>query len=217
MSLLSVNTGTVGYAHGMTGPAPTLTELKRRAVIDHILATTRRLVLTSGLDVTMDQLAEAAGLSRRTLFRLFNNREALLATAFEAGLAGYREGLPAYAGDRDSWLRATCEAAHRGNSTIGPGFFELASRTDLSRDLAVIEERRRREFSEAMNQIADTAWSSSGGKGKAPRDLACTVAAHLSPFFTAATMIDAGLDWQAAADRAYDSILAAILAAIESR
>ncbi|MDT5138262.1 MAG: hypothetical protein QOD58_2524 [Mycobacterium sp.] len=197
----------------MTGPETTLIEVKRRAVVDHVLAATRKLVLASGLDVTMDQIAEAAGLSRRTLFRHFNAREALLAAAFEAGILEYREQLPHFAhfdGDFDSWLRATCNAAHRGNSTIGPGFFELASRSDLPPDLAVIEERRRREFSEAMKEIADTLWSSSGGVGRTPRDLRDSVSAHLSPFFTAAMAIDAAHNWQAAADSAYAAILAAV-------
>ncbi|MDT5174509.1 MAG: hypothetical protein QOG37_1760, partial [Mycobacterium sp.] len=45
----------------MTGPETTLIEVKRRAVVDHVLAATRKLVLASGLDVTMDQIAEAAG------------------------------------------------------------------------------------------------------------------------------------------------------------
>jgi AcrR family transcriptional regulator len=197
----------------MTGPETTLIEVKRRAVIDHVLAATRKLVLASGLDVTMDQIAEVAGLSRRTLFRHFNSREMLLATAFEAGILQYREQLPRFAhfdDNLDSWLRATCNAAHRGNSTIGPGFFELASRGDLPADLAIIEERRRREFSEAMKEIADTLWSSSGGAGRTPRDLRDTVSAHLSPFFTAAMTIDAAHSWHAAADSAYAAILAAV-------
>lgn len=188
----------------------TLVEVKRQAVIDHVLATTRRLVLESGLDVTMDQLAEGAGLSRRTLFRHFNSREALLAAAFAAGITQYREQLPRFAGDRDSWLRATCEAAHQGNSTIGPGFFELASRRDLPAELAAIETRRRREFTEAMEEIAATLWTSCGGSGSTPDDLTRTVAAHLSPFFTAAVAIDAGYDWRTAAEHACAAIRAAL-------
>jgi AcrR family transcriptional regulator len=88
-------------------------------------------VLQHGLDATMDQLAAAGGVSRRTLFRHFETREKLLAAAFEAGITGYRSQLPSLEGDVLAWLRATCESAHRMNSTIGPGFFELASRTDL--------------------------------------------------------------------------------------
>jgi len=98
-------------------------EVKRQAAIDHVLAAVRRLVLTKGLDVTMDELAECSGASRRTLFRHFTTRDKLLAAAFEAGIVDYRQQLPAYDGDRDSWLRATCDTAHRMNATIGPGFF----------------------------------------------------------------------------------------------
>ncbi|MFT6942147.1 MAG: AcrR family transcriptional regulator, partial [Nitriliruptoraceae bacterium] len=39
------------------------------------------LLAAEGVDVTMDQLADAAGIGRRTLFRYFPSREELLAAA----------------------------------------------------------------------------------------------------------------------------------------
>lgn len=194
--------------HAMASPP--LGEIKRQAVIDHVLACARRLVLTTGLDVTMDQLADASGVSRRTLFRHFATREKLLAAAFEAGMAGYRHQLPRFDGDLDRWLRATCETVHRLNSTIGPGFFELASRSDLPPDLAAAESRRRREFRAAMVDITNTLWGASGRTGPAPTILATTVTLHLSPFFTAASSIDADKGWESAADAAYAAIGAAV-------
>ena len=193
----------------MAAPTP-LAQAKRQAVIDHILAATRRLVLQHGLDATMDQLAEAGGVSRRTLFRHFETREKLLAAAFEAGITGYRNQLPRYAesGDVHGWLRATCESAHRMNSTIGPGFFELASRTDLSADLQAAEARRRQEFRGAMADITETLWRALGRPGDPPPSLGTTITAHLSPHFTAALTIDAAQGWQAAADLAYRAITA---------
>src|SRR5699024_7099656 len=120
-----------------------LANTKRRAAVDHVLAAARRVVLRGGLDATMDELADAAGVSRRTLFRMFGSRERLLATAFEAGIIDYRQQLPVYdGGDVDTWLQSACEAAHRMNATIGPGFFELASRADLPPDLAAAERQR---------------------------------------------------------------------------
>ncbi len=195
-------------------PAPTaLAQAKRQAAVDHILASTRRLVLQRGLDATMDQLAEASGVSRRTLFRHFDTREKLLAAAFEAGITGYRSQLPAvgdFAGDLHRWLRATCESAHRMNSTIGPGFFELASRTDLPADLAAAEARRRHEFRGAMADITGTLWRALCRDGDPPEALETTIVAHLSPHFTAALSVDADRDWRVAADIAYQAILAAL-------
>lgn len=187
-----------------------LVEAKRQAVIDHVLASARKYVLTNGLDATMDDLAEATGVSRRTLFRHFTTREKLLASAFDAGMVNYREQLPDYAGDLREWLRATCEEAHRMNSTIGPGFFDLVSRPDLPLELAAVEHRRRTEFREAMSQTAQTLWTAAGGRGRPPRTLNGAVSAHLSPHFTAALMIDAGEAWNVAADLAFAAILATV-------
>lgn len=187
-----------------------LGEAKRQAVVDHVLAAARKYVLANGLDATMDDLAEATGVSRRTLFRHFTTREKLLAAAFDAGMVNYRERLPDYVGNLHDWLRATCEEAHRMNSTIGPGFFDLASRSDLPPELAAVERRRRNEFREAMNQTAHILWTGAGGRGRTPRTVSGAVSAHLSPHFTAALMIDAGESWKVAADLAFAAILATV-------
>lgn len=189
---------------------PSLAEVKRLAVVDHILAAARHLVLSTGLDVTMDQLAEACGVSRRTLFRHFATREKLLAAAFEAGMTGYRDQLPPFDGDVDGWLRDTCLTAHRMNSTIGPGFFELASRTDLAPELRAVEKGRRREFRAAMSVIAETLWTACGNAGPAPAELFKTVSAHLSPFFTAALAIDTSQSWRVAGEISYHAISSAL-------
>lgn len=189
-----------------------LAQVKRQAVVDHVLPSARAFVLANGLDVTMDQLAEATGVSRRTLFRHFSTREGLLAAAFDAGILNYRQQLPNYDGDLHAWLRATCHEAHRMNATIGPGFFDLASRSDLPPDLLAVEHRRRSVFREAMNDVAETLWTAAGRSGRPSKVLGSAITAHLSPHFTAALMIDAGESWSAAADLAY----AAILATLES-
>jgi AcrR family transcriptional regulator len=187
-----------------------LAELKRQAAVDHILAAARRLVLTRGLDVTMDDLAEASGASRRTLFRHFTSRDRLLAAAFDAGIVEYRRQLPDYSGDLESWLRNTCDIAHRMNATIGPGFFELASRQDLAPELAAAEVKRLHEFRGAMTDISGALWRGTGRDGRPPRSLHAAVCAHLSPHFTAALTIDTGESWQAAADLAYAAIMSAL-------
>lgn len=202
----------------MSQPVPTtVAEAKRQATVEHILLLARRSVLQNGLDVTMDQLAEVTGVSRRTLFRLFDSREKLVGAAFEAGMSGYLRQLPSYEGaEPDRWLRETCDTAHRMNSTIGPGFFELASRRDLPADLAAAERRRRHDFRGAMADIAATLWRAAGGPGESPAGLNTTVTAHLSPYFTAALVVDADRDWQSAADLAYRAISMALAAELEA-
>lgn len=202
----------------MSQPVPTtVAEAKRQATVEHILLLARRSVLQNGLDVTMDQLAEVTGVSRRTLFRLFESREKLVGAAFEAGMSGYLRQLPPYHGaDPDNWLRETCATAHRMNSTIGPGFFELASRRDLPADLAAAERRRRHDFRGAMADITATLWRAAGGAGEPPAALNTTVTAHLSPYFTAALVVDADRDWQSAADLAYRAISTAVAAELQA-
>ncbi|WP_217155482.1 TetR/AcrR family transcriptional regulator [[Mycobacterium] fortunisiensis] len=203
---MSVKMAYVGILLDVSATHGSLADVKRRAAIDHILAAARRLVLTSGLDVTMDEVAEASGASRRTLFRHFATRDKLLAAAFEAGILDYRAQLPTLTGDPQDWLRRTCRAAHEMNATIGRGFFELSSRRDLSPELAAVEVNRLGEFRAAMTDIAQVLWTSTGHAGQVPAELHATVCAHLSPYFTAALLIDAGQTWSAAADLAYGAI-----------
>lgn len=195
-----------------------LTEAKRRAAAEHVLAASRRLVLDTGLDVTMDQLAEASGVSRRTLFRMFNSREALIAAAFDAGMENYGRQLPRYDGDLDGWLRITCAEAHRMNAAIGPGFFELASRSHLPVDLARSERQRRKDFREVSKRVAETVWQAVSASAQPPPTvLVDTVGAHLSPHFTAAVQVEGGKDWRTAAELAHAAILAAARSAAAAR
>lgn len=191
-------------------PVPSLSEVKRIAVMDHVLACARRLVLQAGLDVTMDQIAEVSGVSRRTLFRHFDTREKLLAAAFSAGMADYRAQLPRFDGDRAAWLRETCFTVHRLNSTIGPGFFELASRTDLAPDLAAAEQRRRAELRSVIAEIVQTLWQTSGRSGRPAPEVLTTATVHLSPFFTAASIVDADRGWKGAAEAAFVALTSAM-------
>ena len=69
-------------------------EAKRQAAMEHVLTATRRLAVARGLDITMDQIAAAAGVSRRTLFRLFDSRERLIGVVFAAGMANYNTTCP---------------------------------------------------------------------------------------------------------------------------
>jgi AcrR family transcriptional regulator len=82
---------------------------------------TRNLLMANGLDVTMDDIAEAAGVSRRTLFRHFESRERLVAESLEAGIQLYGESLPPFEGDWKTWLRQLCDAAAQDAGRIRPG------------------------------------------------------------------------------------------------
>ena len=143
---------------------PTLADEKRQATLARILRLARLFVADHGLDVTVEEIAEAAGVSRRTLFRHFPTRDQLIAAAISAGLERYGELLPSYSGgDWRTWLGELCRAVHRMNDSCGPGFWELATRHDLPPELSAIEQERRRARREVMTALATTLWSAAGG------------------------------------------------------
>src|SRR3954451_13801478 len=65
------------------GRATALSPEERRA---EIVAATLPLVLTHGAGVTTRQIAEAAGIAEGTIFRVFPDKESLLAAVFESAL-----------------------------------------------------------------------------------------------------------------------------------
>src|SRR5260221_14170169 len=83
----------------MTAPGvPTLADEKRQAAVTRILRSARLFVAEHGLDVTVEEIAEAAGVSRRTLFRHFPTRDQLVPAAISPGLDRHGELLPAHRG-----------------------------------------------------------------------------------------------------------------------
>jgi AcrR family transcriptional regulator len=191
----------------MATAAP-LADAKRQAATLHVLTAARHFVVANGLDVTMDQISEAAGVSRTTLFRLFGSRDQLIADSFAAAFDDYGSELPAHDSKVDvtDWLRSICDATHRMNARFGPGYWELTSRPDLSEPLAALERARLKRSRATMAEIADHLWREQTGEDKAPATLTTTVAAHLSAHFTAAVLTDVGESWRVASDLAYEGI-----------
>ena len=180
---------------------------KRQVTVERILKAARALIGDRGIDLTMDEIAEAAGVGRRTVFRHFASREALLAAAIDSGIRRYGEQLPAYSGeDWRLWLGRMCQAMHRLNSSYGRGYWELTSRHDLPGELADAEERRRASRRSAMERLSAGLWKAAGGHGSPPASFVAVVAIHLSAHFTAATVHEAGLGWQDAARWAEEAI-----------
>src|SRR5258707_6069057 len=200
----------------MTAPGvPPLADEKRRAAVTRILRSGGLFVEGHGLDVPVEEIAEAAGVSRRTLFRHFPTRDQLVAAAISAGLERYGQLLPAYrGGDWRAWLDELCRAVHRMNDSGGPGFWELATRHALPPELSAIEEERRHGRREVMAALAATLWSAAGGPGRTPQTAKTAISVHLSPHFTAAVKDDAGHDWQRAARLAMSAIEATVLHAL---
>jgi AcrR family transcriptional regulator len=190
---------------------PTLADEKRQATVTRILRSARLFVAERGLNVTVEEIAEAAGVSRRTLFRLFPTRDRLLAAAISAGLERYGELLPPYSGaDWRAWLDQLCRSVHQMNDSCGAGYWQLVTRHDLPPELSAVENQRRAGRQQLMSALATTLWSAAGGQGRCPQQVQTAVRVHLSPHFTAAVTSDSDHDWQLASELARSAIELAV-------
>jgi AcrR family transcriptional regulator len=186
-------------------------DARRQVTGELIRDAARALLLSRGPDITMDDIAAAAGVSRRTVFRHFDSREHLLAVALDDGIRRYGDQLPHFDGHWEAWLRALCETTHRIHAQFGPGYWELLHRTDLPAELDAVERKRHVLRREALTKVAGKLFREAGGTGRTPAELTASVIAHLSPRFTAAVLHDARQSWRMAADLSFTSIHQAVV------
>src|SRR6476661_76672 len=139
-----------------TDPFIPLSEAKRDLAQSRIIHAARVALAQRGLATTVDEVAEAAGVSRRTVFRHFATRERLLAAAIRDGLRSYSQQLPELDGTAvDDWLLDLLAAAERREA--------------------------RRRFAQ---RVTAGMWQARGGAGRPPVWLVDAVAVHMSGFTT---------------------------------
>jgi AcrR family transcriptional regulator len=180
------------------GSEPTLLDEQRDRARARIVKAAQRALARRGLAATVDEVADLAGVSRRTVFRHFATRERLFAAAIRAGLRTYGDHVPAapdLTGDTaadaavvddaaiSEWLRATVQAMHRINARNGRIYWDLSALDpELTGELAAVAAQRREARRQFALQVTRTLWSARGGRGEPPTWLADTVAVHLSGF-----------------------------------
>jgi AcrR family transcriptional regulator len=131
------------------------------------------VLAVKGFDCTVDDVAVAAGVSRRTVFRHFATHGELLAAALEEILSVYDalfSDLDPPGADPDGWLEATVQAVHELNRRIvGRAFWDIhVDRSAMHREMqAQVEDMSTRRFRYAR-ELADTAWPAFGGVNPAP-------------------------------------------------
>lgn len=156
---------------------------------DRILHAARRVLAERGLDTTVDDVADAAGMSRRTVFRYFTTRDRLLAEAVRDGIRSYGEHLvpDEEGGDLDGWLTDAMVTVHRLNARHGRIYWELAGLgRALEGEMAEVAEERRRGRGQLVRSFTAAVWRRAGGEGRPPAWLADVCAIQLSAFTTRA-------------------------------
>lgn len=206
-----------------TDPAPATVSLESGDVRSTVIRAARRLLAERGLDVSMDDLATAAGVGRRTLFRHFDNRDALIASALDSALDWYHSRLPEQVDDLggaslDEWLAALALRVHRTHHDAGRALWQLAATpdTDLSEPLAEVNRRRRRARRAGTRSMAAAGWHRAGGRGDCPDVVVDAFALMLSSFATRSVVDDFGRTPASAAD-ATATALSALLRAEATR
>jgi AcrR family transcriptional regulator len=198
--------------------APSLADEQREVAHARILRAAGAVLAARGLAATIDEVAEAAGVSRRTIFRHFATRDALFVAVIRAGVRRYAEQLPAPpAGDdlRD-WLADLLVITHRLNARNGRVFWDLVGPRagDESADLAMAAAECRDSRNLFAVSVTDLMWRARGGRGGPPLWLVDAVAVQLSGFTTQSLAGDLGRSPEQVAAVAAHVIEAAIASAL---
>ncbi|MGC1287991.1 MAG: TetR/AcrR family transcriptional regulator [Streptosporangiaceae bacterium] len=176
--------------------APSLADEQRELAQARILRAAGAALAARGLAATVDDVAEAAGISRRTVFRHFATRDALFVTVIRAGVQRYAEQIPAPPDDDDlrGWLVELLEVTHRLNARNGRVFWDLVGvqAADLSPDLAMAAAECRDSRNRFATTVTELMWRARGGQGLPPRWLVDAVAVQLSGFTTQSLAGDLG-------------------------
>jgi AcrR family transcriptional regulator len=179
--------------HGLT--APSLADEQREVAQARILRAAGVALAARGLAATVDDVAEAAGVSRRTIFRHFATRDALFVTVIRAGIRRYAEQIPAPPDDDlRGWLPELLAVTHRLNARNGRVFWDLVGvrAADLSADLAMVAAECRDSRNRFAAAVTDLMWRARGGPGPPPPWLVDAVAVQLSGFTTQSLAGDLG-------------------------
>ncbi len=204
----------------MIGPSlavPSLADEQRELVRARILRAAGSVLAARGLAATVDDVAAAAGVSRRTVFRHFVTRDALFVAVIRAGIRRYAEQIPPPgADDLQGWLREMLAVTHKLNAGNGRVFWDLVGvqAADMPRDLAMVAAECRDSRNRFAVSVTELLWRARGGPGQPPQWLVDAVAVQLSGFTTQSLAGDLGRSPDAVAGVAAQVIEAALAAAL---
>lgn len=193
-------------------------QVKRvRVTTDAIIAAAQHAMFEHGLDITVEEIAARAEVGRRTVFRHFATREKLIGAALAAGYTDFFDSLPRYDGTGwENWLAELTRRVHRQTAAAGRIIWHLRTRR-LPPLLAAAHDAHLHGLHQLFTTITGTLWAAAGGAGPPPDQLRRTVAAHLSPLFTQAVLLDAEGDPEFAAEIATTAVTATLYRLLDDR
>jgi AcrR family transcriptional regulator len=146
-------------------------------------------VAESGLDATVDEIADAAGVSRRTVFRHFATHDDLLVASIGEAVRVVNSSMPQPPKPDDDireWLHVSARSVHALlRRIVGRAFWDLYSaRPGISAMVAAKASEASMIRFQFGEQMALSAWEAIGGKADPPRWLTDTFILHMSGFAT---------------------------------
>lgn len=176
-----------------------------------IIRATKVLLHSHGLGISMDQIADQAGVGRRTVFRYFESRDDLVARALREQLDSFHATAmrTRESGESpDEWLAHIVSELYITQTKAGMALWQLAVAQDseLPPPIAQLNTERRARRLVTTHNIAAEAWGRFGNTGQVPRDVEIAFALAISTFAVHSVGVDYGVD-NAEAVTALTSIL----------
>jgi AcrR family transcriptional regulator len=176
----------------VTGQRPSVLEARRERVLD-----AAEVVLAEvGVTATMDEIAVAAGIGRRTLFRYFPTRERLIAAAIARGFQRLDEEVfdevHLEADDPEELIRRVLTTTHRVAARMGKAHWQVAADREVLDGLGDAAAARRHARQVYVQRFTDRLWALADGPGRPPRWLADTFGLLESLFTYQALRLDFG-------------------------
>jgi AcrR family transcriptional regulator len=186
-----------------------------------IRSAAREVIARRGFDATIEEIAEASGVSPRTIFRHFPSHDLLIAAGVKemfAGLARPIEGLPDSATDLGGWLEGLSLEIHTRLATIlGRAFWDIRAPEPHNPDtLAQTLESQRLRLQWVLSTAAE-AWRGAGGTGEPPQQVIDLFALFLSAFTTQALATEFGRTPQQTAALTAATLQIVLAAAVEAQ
>jgi AcrR family transcriptional regulator len=151
-----------------------------------------------GVTATMDEIAEAAGIGRRTLFRYFPSREVLIAAAIERRYQRLDrevfDDAHLEADDPDELIRRVLTTTHRVAAQMGKAHWQVAADREVLNGLGAAAEARQRARRRYVQRFTERLWELAGGPPPPPAWLADAFGLLESLFTYQALRLDFGRD-----------------------